>query len=66
MTGARRDGPSSRRRVKAKKGLQVVAARSGDPAWTVHLERSRGPKHWTAVATCRRSRDVHGSTRYGQ
>lgn len=50
-------------RVKAKKGLQVVAARSGDPAWTVHLERSRGPKHWTAVATCRRSRDVHGSTR---
>ncbi|XP_072194106.1 transmembrane protein 132A [Excalfactoria chinensis] len=50
-------------RVKAKKGLQVVAARSGDPAWTVHLERSRGPKHWTAVVTCRRSRDIHGSTR---
>uniref|UniRef100_A0A8C3LD41 Transmembrane protein 132A n=1 Tax=Chrysolophus pictus TaxID=9089 RepID=A0A8C3LD41_CHRPC len=50
-------------RVKAKKGLQVVTARSGDPAWTVHLERSRGPKHWSAVVTCRRSRDIHRSTR---
>lgn len=66
MTGAQCDGPSSLRRVKAKKGLQVVAARSADPAWAVHLERSRGPKHWSAVVTCRRSRDIQRSTRYGQ
>ncbi|XP_048805425.1 LOW QUALITY PROTEIN: transmembrane protein 132A [Lagopus muta] len=50
-------------RVKAKKGLQVVSARSADPAWAVHLERSRGPKHWSAVVTCRRSRDIQRSTR---
>uniref|UniRef100_A0A8B9QYS7 Transmembrane protein 132A n=1 Tax=Anas platyrhynchos TaxID=8839 RepID=A0A8B9QYS7_ANAPL len=40
-------------RIKAKKGLLVVAARPGDPAWAVQLERTRGPKHWTAVVTCR-------------
>ncbi|KAM6274047.1 transmembrane protein 132A [Porphyrio hochstetteri] len=51
-------------RIKAKKGLQVVAARPGTPtAWTAHLERSRGPKHSTAVVTCRRSGDTHSSWR---
>ncbi|NXY24331.1 T132A protein, partial [Atrichornis clamosus] len=47
-------------RIKAKKGLQVVSARPGIPsAWSAHLERSRGPKHSTAVVTCRRIGDVH-------
>ncbi|XP_025911172.1 transmembrane protein 132A [Apteryx rowi] len=42
-------------RVKAKKGLQVVAARPAAPAaWAAQLERSRGAKHSTAVVTCRR------------
>ncbi|XP_032043832.1 transmembrane protein 132A [Aythya fuligula] len=50
-------------RIKAKKGLLVVAARPGDPAWAVQLERTRGPKHWTAVVTCRRSGDAHGDWR---
>lgn len=50
-------------RIKAKKGLLVVAARPGDPAWAVQLERTRGPKHWTAVVTCRRSGDTHGDWR---
>ncbi|NXH21501.1 T132A protein, partial [Bucco capensis] len=51
-------------RIKAKKGLQVVAARAGDPnAWSTQLERTRGPKHSTAVVTCRRSGDGHSSSR---
>ncbi|NWT10453.1 T132A protein, partial [Vireo altiloquus] len=46
-------------RIKAKKGLQVVSARPVIPgAWSAHLERSRGPKHSTAVVTCRRLGDV--------
>ncbi|NWV16571.1 T132A protein, partial [Origma solitaria] len=46
-------------RIKAKKGLQVVSARPTIPgAWSVHLERSRGPKHSTAVVTCRRLGDI--------
>nr|XP_031360733.1 transmembrane protein 132A [Lonchura striata domestica] len=46
-------------RIKAKKGLQVVSAHPTIPsAWSVHLERSRGPKHSTAVVTCRRLGDV--------
>ncbi|XP_064281862.1 transmembrane protein 132A [Passer domesticus] len=46
-------------RVKAKKGLQVVSARPTIPStWSVHLERSRGPKHSTAVVTCRRLGDI--------
>ncbi|XP_066853966.1 LOW QUALITY PROTEIN: transmembrane protein 132A [Anser cygnoides] len=50
-------------RIKAKKGLLVVAARPVDPAWAVQLERTRGPKHWTAVVTCRRSGDARGDWR---
>ncbi|NWV10036.1 T132A protein, partial [Ptilonorhynchus violaceus] len=51
-------------RIKAKKGLQVVSARPGIPsAWSAHLERSRGPKHSTAVVTCRRIGDVPDSSR---
>ncbi|KAK1187212.1 T132A protein, partial [Pygoscelis papua] len=51
-------------RIKAKKGLQVVAARPGSPTtWTAQLERTRGPKHSTAVVTCRRSGDARGSWR---
>ncbi|NXI01102.1 T132A protein, partial [Pachycephala philippinensis] len=46
-------------RIKAKKGLQVLSARPAIPgAWSAHLERSRGPKHSTAVVTCRRLRDI--------
>ncbi|KAM7035240.1 transmembrane protein 132A isoform 2-T2 [Acridotheres tristis] len=46
-------------RIKAKKGLQVVSARPTTPStWTVHLERSRGPKHSTTVVTCRRLGDI--------
>ncbi|NWV41966.1 T132A protein, partial [Grantiella picta] len=46
-------------RIKAKKGLQVVSARHAIPGtWSVHLERSRGPKHSTAVVTCRRLGDI--------
>ncbi|NXM48035.1 T132A protein, partial [Gymnorhina tibicen] len=46
-------------RIKAKKGLQVLSARPAIPgAWSAHLERSRGPKHSTAVVTCRRLGDV--------
>ncbi|NWX53949.1 T132A protein, partial [Promerops cafer] len=46
-------------RIKAKKGLQVVSARPTIPStWSVHLERSRGPKHSTAVVTCRRLGDT--------
>ncbi|NXX73356.1 T132A protein, partial [Spizella passerina] len=46
-------------RIKAKKGLQVVSARPTIPStWSVHLERSRGPKHSTAVVTCRRLSDI--------
>ncbi|NWW79959.1 T132A protein, partial [Climacteris rufus] len=46
-------------RIKAKKGLQVVSARPAIPsAWSAHLERSRGPKHSTAVVTCRRLGDI--------
>ncbi|NXF41381.1 T132A protein, partial [Nyctibius bracteatus] len=45
-------------RIKAKKGLQVVAARPVVPgAWSAQLERTRGPKHWSVVVTCRRSGD---------
>ncbi|XP_065492288.1 transmembrane protein 132A isoform X2 [Caloenas nicobarica] len=51
-------------RIKAKKGLQVVAARPGVPsAWSAQLERTRGPKHSTAVVTCRRSGDNRGGWR---
>ncbi|XP_014113271.1 PREDICTED: transmembrane protein 132A [Pseudopodoces humilis] len=46
-------------RIKAKKGLQVVSARPTIPStWSVHLEHSRGPKHSTAVVTCRRLGDI--------
>ncbi|NWV59575.1 T132A protein, partial [Malurus elegans] len=46
-------------RIKAKKGLQVLSARPVIPGtWSVHLERSRGPKHSTAVVTCRRLGDI--------
>ncbi|NXQ60590.1 T132A protein, partial [Anthoscopus minutus] len=46
-------------RIKAKKGLQVVSARPTIPStWSVHLERSRGPKHSTAVVMCRRLGDI--------
>ncbi|CAN8214340.1 unnamed protein product [Coccothraustes coccothraustes] len=46
-------------RIKAKKGLQVVSARPTVPStWSVHLEHSRGPKHSTAVVTCRRLGDI--------
>ncbi|XP_016154356.1 PREDICTED: transmembrane protein 132A [Ficedula albicollis] len=46
-------------RIKAKKGLQVVSAHPTIPStWSVHLERSRGPKHSTAVVTCRRLGDI--------
>ncbi|NWW63183.1 T132A protein, partial [Ifrita kowaldi] len=46
-------------RIKAKKGLQVVSARPAIPsAWSAHLERSRSPKHSTAVVTCRRLGDI--------
>ncbi|NXQ32539.1 T132A protein, partial [Alaudala cheleensis] len=46
-------------RIKAKKGLQVVSAHPTNPsAWSVHLERSRSPKHSTAVVTCRRLGDI--------
>ncbi|NXP59314.1 T132A protein, partial [Chloropsis cyanopogon] len=46
-------------RIKAKKGLQVVSAHPAIPStWSVHLERSRGPKHSTAVVTCRRLGDI--------
>lgn len=58
------DGMGSAGRIKAKKGLQVVAARPGSPtAWSAQLERSRGPKHSTAVVTCRRSGDARGGWR---
>lgn len=57
------DGGSAGR-VKAKKGLQVVGARPGDPThWSTQLERTRGPKHSTAVVTCRRSGDGRGGWR---
>ncbi|NXT64411.1 T132A protein, partial [Chaetops frenatus] len=46
-------------RIKAKKGLHVVSARPAIPdAWSAHLERSRGPKHSTALVACRRLGDV--------
>ncbi|NXK87652.1 T132A protein, partial [Formicarius rufipectus] len=46
-------------RIKAKKGLQVVAAHPAIPsAWSAHLEHSRGPKHSLAVVTCRRIGDI--------
>ncbi|NXY52906.1 T132A protein, partial [Callaeas wilsoni] len=46
-------------RIKAKKGLQVVSAHPAIPsAWSVHLERSRSPKHSTAVVSCRRLQDI--------
>ncbi|NXD59648.1 T132A protein, partial [Corvus moneduloides] len=46
-------------RIKAKKGLQVVSVRPAVPsAWSAHLERSRGPKHSTAVVMCRRLGDM--------
>ncbi|NXU69096.1 T132A protein, partial [Horornis vulcanius] len=46
-------------RIKAKKGLQVVSAHPTIPStWSVHLERSRSPKHSTAVVTCRRLGDI--------
>ncbi|XP_062351242.1 LOW QUALITY PROTEIN: transmembrane protein 132A [Cinclus cinclus] len=46
-------------RIKAKKGLQVISARPTIPStWSAHLERSRGPKHSTAVVTCRRLGDI--------
>ncbi|XP_009993404.1 PREDICTED: transmembrane protein 132A, partial [Chaetura pelagica] len=49
-------------RIKAKKGLQVVAARPVSPStWSVHLERARGPKHSTAVGTRRRNGGGRGS-----
>ncbi|KAM8807352.1 transmembrane protein 132A [Eudromia elegans] len=42
-------------RVKAKRGLHVVAARPAAPgAWLAQLDRARGAKHSTAVVTCRR------------
>ncbi|NXD88380.1 T132A protein, partial [Halcyon senegalensis] len=51
-------------RIKAKKGLQVVGVRPGDPThWSTQLERTRGPKHSTAVVTCRRSGDGRGGWR---
>ncbi|NXH87034.1 T132A protein, partial [Edolisoma coerulescens] len=51
-------------RIKAKKGLQVLSARPTVPgAWSAHLERSRGPKHSTAVVTCRRLGDIPDSSR---
>ncbi|NWH67242.1 T132A protein, partial [Geococcyx californianus] len=51
-------------RIKAKKGLQVVGARPGAPtAWTAQLERTKGPKHSTAVVTCRRSGDTDSGWR---
>ncbi|XP_053923128.1 transmembrane protein 132A [Cuculus canorus] len=51
-------------RIKAKKGLQVVGVRPASPnAWTTQLERSRGPKHSTAVVTCRRTGDAPSGTR---
>ncbi|NXB89801.1 T132A protein, partial [Vidua chalybeata] len=57
-------------RIKAKKGLQVVSAHPTIPsAWSVHLERSRGPKHSTAVVTCRRLGDIpaiHDSSRVSE
>ncbi|NXG10673.1 T132A protein, partial [Sakesphorus luctuosus] len=50
-------------RVKAKKGLQVVAAHPAIPnSWSAHLEHSRGPKHSLAVVTCRRIGDIPGSS----
>ncbi|NXV04426.1 T132A protein, partial [Cettia cetti] len=46
-------------RIKAKKGLQVLSAHPAIPSsWSVHLERSRSPKHSTAVVTCRRLGDI--------
>ncbi|NXS33824.1 T132A protein, partial [Pomatostomus ruficeps] len=54
-------------RIKAKKGLQVVSARPAIPgAWSAHLERSRGPKHSTAVVTCRRLGDTPASSRVSE
>ncbi|NXA68059.1 T132A protein, partial [Mohoua ochrocephala] len=51
-------------RIKAKKGLQVLSARPAVPgAWSAHLERSRGPKHSTAVVTCRRLGDIPDGSR---
>ncbi|KAM6073829.1 transmembrane protein 132A isoform 1-T1 [Chlamydotis macqueenii] len=51
-------------RIKAKKGLQVVAARPVAPGdWSAQLERARGPKHSTAVVTCRRSGDARDGWR---
>ncbi|NXM36728.1 T132A protein, partial [Oxyruncus cristatus] len=51
-------------RIKAKKGLQVVAAHPAIPsAWSAQLEHSRGPKHSLAVVTCRRIGDIPGSGR---
>lgn len=43
----------------------MVAARPGVPsAWSAQLERTRGPKHSTAVVTCRRSGDNRGGWRW--
>ncbi|NWV72570.1 T132A protein, partial [Dasyornis broadbenti] len=57
-------------RIKAKKGLQVLSASPAVPgAWSAHLERSRGPKHSTAVVTCRRLGDtaaIPGSSRVSE
>ncbi|NXG22383.1 T132A protein, partial [Grallaria varia] len=48
-------------RIKAKKGLQVVAAHPAIPGiWSAHLEHSRGPKHSLAVVTCRQIGDTPG------
>ncbi|NXM83605.1 T132A protein, partial [Oenanthe oenanthe] len=54
-------------RIKAKKGLQVVSAHPTIPStWSVHLERSRGPKHSTAVVTCQRLGDIPDSSRVSE
>ncbi|NWT54579.1 T132A protein, partial [Erythrocercus mccallii] len=54
-------------RIKAKKGLQVVSAHPTIPStWSVHLERSRSPKHSTAVVTCRRLGDIPDSSRVSE
>ncbi|NXA15228.1 T132A protein, partial [Sapayoa aenigma] len=55
--------PSLTLRIKAKKGLQVVAAHPTVPsAWSAQLEHSRGPKHSLAVVTCWRIGDDAGSS----
>ncbi|NXR21075.1 T132A protein, partial [Cinclus mexicanus] len=54
-------------RIKAKKGLQVISARPTIPStWSAHLERSRSPKHSTAVVTCRRLGDIPDSSRVSE